>query len=149
MSEERSCPMTRRCLLDGCLGAGLAGVAGSIVYPLAAYLVPPETRDLPKGEAVAAQVGELAPNAWKIFKFGTRPGLLIHTASGEYRAFSAVCTHLNCTVQYRPEEQVILCACHRGLFDMTGKNVGGPPPRPLESYGVRVQGGDIIVSRKA
>lgn len=150
MNAESSHAIGRRqVLLDGCLGLGVAGVAGSVAYPIAAYLIPPPVRDAAQGEVVAAQVGELAPNAWKIFKFGNKPGLLVHTAAGEHRAFCASCTHLNCTVQYRPDEQVILCACHRGLFDLTGKNISGPPPRPLEPYAVRIQGKDIMVSRKA
>ena len=137
----------RRQMLDGCLGICLTCVAGSVAYPIAAYLAPSDTTDAGTGDVVAGRVDEMPPNSWKIFRFGSRPGLLLRTASGEFRAFAATCTHLNCTVQYRPDEQIILCACHRGMFDLTGKNIAGPPPRPLEAYAVRVQGQDVVVSR--
>ena len=57
---------------------------------------------------MAGKVGELKPNSGKIFRFGSRPGLLIRTASGEYRAISATCTHLGCTVQYRGDHAASL-----------------------------------------
>jgi Rieske Fe-S protein len=110
-------------------------------------LIPPERADLGSDTVVAAKVGELKPNSGKIFRFGSRPGLLILTANGEYRALSATCTHLDCTVQYRADLHQVWCACHNGLYDLNGRNIAGPPPRPLESYQVRVQGEDIVVSR--
>ena len=64
-----------------------------------------------------------------------------------FRALSAVCTHLGCTVQLRPDGQSIWCACHNGLYDLEGRNVSGPPPRPLESYVVHVVGGDVVVEK--
>ena len=68
-------------------------------------------------------------------------------ADGELRAFSAVCTHLDCTVQYKADTSQIWCACHNGFYDMTGKNVAGPPPKPLETYSARILGDKVIVSK--
>ncbi len=93
-------------------------------------------------------MSDLKPNGALIFKFGSKPGLLIQTPSGEYRAFGATCTHLDCTVQYREDERLIWCACHNGRYDLAGKNISGPPPRPLESFAVNVRGGEIVVSRE-
>jgi Rieske Fe-S protein len=98
---------------------------------------------------VAAKVAELKRNTGKIFKFGSRPALLVRTADGEFKAYSAVCTHLNCTVQYREDLRQIWCACHNGLYDLEGRNVSGPPPRPLETFKVNVQGEDVVVTRSA
>ena len=53
---------------------------------------------------------------------------------GQPRAFNAVCTHLQCTVEYRAASQDIFCNCHNGVYDLNGRNVAGPPPRPLEVY---------------
>ena len=101
------------------------------------------------GETVgAARVGELKPNSAKIFRFGSRPGLLLLGADGEYRAMSATCTHLSCTVQYRADLKQVWCACHNGTYDLAGRNVSGPPPRPLELFDVHVQGEEIVVGRK-
>ena len=73
----------------------------------------------------------------------------VRTATGEVRAFSAQCTHLNCTVQYRGDFQHIWCACHNGHYDLQGKNIEGPPPRPLDTYEVDVAGDDIYVTKGA
>jgi cytochrome b6-f complex iron-sulfur subunit len=75
------------------------------------------------------------------------PALLIRAEDGAYHAVSATCTHLNCTVQYRGDLKQIWCACHNGFYDLTGKNVAGPPPRPLEELKVNVANGDVVVSR--
>jgi len=89
----------------------------------------------------------LRSNSGMIFKFGSQPGILIKTPSGEIRAFSATCTHLNCTVQYRDDIQHVWCACHNGHYDLNGKNIAGPPPRPLEQYTVNIRGDEIFVSK--
>jgi len=104
--------------------------------------------DLGSDEVVASKVGDLKPNSSKIFRFGSRPALLLMTFEGEYRALSAVCTHLSCTVQYRNDLHQIWCACHNGLYDLNGRNISGPPPRPLEAFQVHVRGDEIVVSRK-
>ena len=121
----------------------------SFLYPAIDYMLPPPVAESTSRSVSAAKVGELKNNNGKIFKFGSRPALLVRTVEGEYRAFSAVCTHLNCTVQYREDLHEIWCACHNGLYDLEGRNVSGPPPRPLEMFEVHVQGEDIVVSRKA
>lgn len=139
---------TRRRLVELFLGGGLFASFVSFVYPVLRYLVPPPVADLGGNDVIAAKVGDLKPNSGKIFRFGSRPGLLLRIGEGEYRAFSATCTHLSCTVQYRTDLHEIWCACHNGMYDLNGRNVSGPPPRPLESYQVHVRGEDLVVSRK-
>jgi cytochrome b6-f complex iron-sulfur subunit len=146
--EAEATQPSRRRLLQWLLGAGLLASAASFIYPLIKYLAPPAALDLGADTVVAANAKELAPNSGKIFRFGNKTGLLIREASGEYRAVSATCTHLSCTVQYRPENREIWCACHNGKYDLNGRNVSGPPPRPLEAFDVHVKGDDIVVSRK-
>ncbi len=50
---------------------------------------------------------------------------------------------------YRDDFKHIWCACHNGHFDLTGRNIAGPPPRPLEEYRVEIRGEDVVVIRKA
>ncbi len=138
----------RRRFMQFLLGGGLLASAVSFLYPVLRYLVPPTATDLGGDSVVAAKVGDLKPNSGKIFRFGSRPGLLVRTADGEYRALSATCTHLNCTVQYRSDVREVWCACHNGFYDLNGRNVAGPPPRPLESYAVHVNGDEVVVSRR-
>ena len=139
---------TRRSLVEFILGAGVVGSLISFLYPVLRYLVPPAVVDMGGDEVVAAKLGELQANGSKIFRFGNHPGLLLLTSEGEYRAMSATCTHLSCTVQFRKDLHEVWCACHNGMYDLNGRNISGPPPRPLESFQVHVRGDEIIVSRK-
>lgn len=138
----------RRRLVEMLLGSGFLATIVSFVYPVLRYLVPPAVPDLGGDEVVACKVGELKANSSKIFRFGSRPGLLLLTADGEYRALSATCTHLSCTVQYRKDVHQVWCACHNGFYDLNGRNVAGPPPRPLDIYQVHLRGDEVVVSRK-
>ena len=138
----------RRRVVEILLGGGLMASIISFLYPVLRYLVPPNVPDLGGDEVVAGKVGDLKANSSKIFRFGNRPALLLLTAEGEYRALSATCTHLSCTVQYRSDLHEIWCACHNGMYDLNGRNISGPPPRPLENYQVHVRGDEVVVSRK-
>jgi cytochrome b6-f complex iron-sulfur subunit len=145
--EEVAAPQRRR-FLGILLGGGLLASAASFFYPVLRYLVPPRLTDMGGDTVVAGKVGELRPNSGKIFRFGSRPGLLLLDSQGQYRALSATCTHLSCTVQYRGDLHQVWCACHNGMYDLAGRNISGPPPRPLEQYDVHVRGDEIIVSRR-
>jgi cytochrome b6-f complex iron-sulfur subunit len=131
------------------LGSGIVASVVSFLYPAIRYIIPPPVGESTNRSVVAAKVGELKRNSGKVFKFGSEPALLVLTADGTYRAFSAVCTHLSCTVQYRPDLHQIWCPCHNGLYDLEGRNVSGPPPRPLQAFEVHVQGDDVVVTRSA
>jgi len=139
--------MKRRTFLDVFLAASGAALAAFVAYPIARYLVPPKAPEAATRRVVAAKQDEVPPGGFKIFPFGGEPGILIRGKDGAYRALSAVCTHLGCTVQLRPDGQSIWCACHNGFYDLEGRNVSGPPPRPLESYVVHVIGGDVVVEK--
>lgn len=138
----------RRRLLGFLLGSSVVASLASMFYPVLKFVLPPRTGELDSDTVVAARADELSPNAAKIFRFGNRPGILIRLPEGGYRAFSAICTHLNCTVQYRQREHDIWCACHNGVYDLQGRNVSGPPPRPLEYYDVHVRGDEVVVARR-
>ena len=137
----------RRQLLDYLLGTSAFATLAAILYPIFKFMVPPQVIEAQQNSVVAAKVSEIPANTGKIFKFGSKPGILIRTEKGDLKAFSASCTHLDCIVQYQPDKKDILCACHNGVYDLTGKNVAGPPPRPLEEFTVNVKGDDIIVTR--
>jgi cytochrome b6-f complex iron-sulfur subunit len=141
--------MKRRQFVDVFLGASLTGTIVSLLYPVVRYILPRKLTESSVRRTSAAKAGELAPNSYKIFRFGTSPGILINTKEGELVAFSAVCTHLACTVLYEGDTETIFCPCHNGRFDLSGNVISGPPPAPLESYKVEIQGEEIIVSKKA
>jgi Rieske Fe-S protein len=138
---------SRRGFFNWLLNVSGLATLGSIVFPVVKFLIPPETAESTESSVVAGTVDELPVNGWKIFKFGTRPGILIRKKEGEFIAFSAKCTHLDCIVQYKGENRMIWCACHNGHYDLTGKNISGPPPRPLEVYKANILGDKVIVTR--
>lgn len=141
----------RRNFLNWLIGGGLVAFLGSVFYPVYKYVIPP-----PSGEANVSQVKlpfklkELQEDERKsrIFKFGRNVGIILITPENELKAFNAVCTHLDCTVQYRKDLSIIWCACHNGRYNLEGRNISGPPPRPLTVYTVHVDNatGDIFVA---
>jgi len=150
VTERQEPEETRRRWLTWFLSTSVGLFLIAVLYPVSRYLMPPQIEESPARTArLAVTPAEVKPNSGQIFKFGSRPGLLIRTPSGELRAFSAICTHLACIVQYRPDLGHIWCACHNGHFDLNGKNITGPPPRPLERYIVKVQQERIVVSLDA
>jgi len=139
--------MKRRDFLDWMIRLAGGTLGAFVLYPVLRYLVPPRIPEAATRRVVAAKKNELAPGSFKTFPFGSQPGILIRTPDGEYRALTAVCTHLGCTVQYRDSDRTIWCACHNGLYDLEGRNVSGPPPRPLEPFVVHVEGEDVVVEK--
>lgn len=149
MGDEK---ISRRKAIDFMVGAGFGTLGLATIYPVIRYIIPPAAQGTGTTAISAAKIGELAPNEGKIFKFGNAPGILILKPGGDpnnpdsYVSFSAVCTHLNCTVQYRSDLKEIWCACHNGHFDLNGNVISGPPPKALPSYRVAIKGEDIFVS---
>ena len=138
-------PVSRRRFLDLLLAGEFLALAGLILHPILRYLMPGSAEEATPARVLVCPDSELASNAFKIVRFGPRPVLVMRSSEGKVLAFSAACTHLQCTVQYRPDLKQIWCACHDGRYDVTGRNVGGPPPRPLDRFNVEVQGGDLYV----
>ena len=137
-----------RRLVNLLLGTSLGALFVSVFYPIVKYLIPPKLAESTTfSVTVPWKAGELKANSGRIFRFGSRPGILVKTPAGELRAFSAICTHLDCTVQYREDRQDIYCACHNGVYDLNGKNISGPPPRPLDPLKLNVRGDQIIVMK--
>jgi cytochrome b6-f complex iron-sulfur subunit len=150
-SAEATNGSDRRVFVKVALGAAGFCYAAAIGYPVYKYLASP----IEKAEANAAVTEVTLPEAQKLpagsammFKFGSRPCLLIHHADGTWIALSAVCSHLGCTVQYQPAQSRIFCACHGGIYDpKTGANVSGPPPKPLKAYTTTLTEKGILVTR--
>ena len=139
----------RRALVRWLLGGGVLSSVSSFVYPVLQFIMPPAVPEAAIAEVGAGKIQDWRPDTARIVKFGTLPVILIRVTENEWRAFSAVCTHLNCTVQYRQEGQQIWCACHNGFYDLNGKVVAGPPPKPLEEFQVRFRGEEVFVTRRS
>lgn len=113
---------------------GLA--AGTIAYPMIRFLIPLKGVEPGNNTIEVAADSDIPPNSGVIFPIGSKPGILIRAPGGELRAFTAICTLLDCTVQYRSDFEHVWCACHKGHYDLHGRNIAVPPPRPLKEYEV-------------
>lgn len=142
-------PLSRGAFMQTCL-FGFAGAWGLMaLYPVWRYLTPGEQEKQSVVESVTVcKADDLPPGSGRNFKFGHKPALVTHTEDGQLHAFIAICTHLGCTVQFNDEKELIWCACHGGAYDpSSGKNVQGPPPKPLAPLKVANVDGSIVVSR--
>jgi len=137
----------RRSLVGWLLGGGLVTSISSFIYPAVKFMMPPNVPEAAVNEVVAGKVQMLKPYSGAIVRFGNKPVLLVRLSETEWKALSAVCTHLNCTVQYQEKTHQIWCACHNGFYDVNGKVVSGPPPKPLDEYAVRVRGDEVVITR--
>lgn len=147
----RDAKHSRRGFLEYLLGGGALATMAAIIYPAAKFIVPPAVAEaklsqlkLPFGRSEI----EADPKKAKYFKYGRDLGIIFVTDSGELNALDATCTHLDCTVQHRPDLGIIWCSCHNGRYDSEGKNISGPPSAPLATYAVLEEGGTIFVSRE-
>lgn len=149
--DEGESGLTRGSFVKVAIGGMCLGYAGIIGYPIYRYLNSP----VEKSAALAAvsevalkDADKLPKGSAMMFRFGTRPSMLIHHKDDTWVALDAVCTHLGCTVQYKPEEEKIVCACHGGKYDAkTGDNVSGPPPKPLTKFVTKMTPGMVVVTR--
>ena len=143
---------TRRSFLDLLLGLGATGWMAAVLYPVVRYLTPLPTAG-PGGPVKLSedQARALAKDSFVIVPAQGKRILVFQDASQTLRALDARCTHEGCTVKFVPGESVIWCACHNGRFDLDGRVISGPPPRPLAQYLARqdAEGGVVVTPQTA
>lgn len=132
--------VNRRSLLNWFLGTSFGALILSVVYPVLRYITPPRIAEVSANEVEAGDTNdpELREKGFRIIRFGADPVILVRGADEKYVAFAATCTHLDCIVGFQKEQNRIWCNCHGGAYDLTGRNISGPPPRPLEAYKVNL-----------
>ncbi len=151
MTETLSKKQTsRRGFLDVLLGASAAGWLATVLYPIIRYLKPlPQTGPTGPARLTRDEISKLEQKQFVIVPVSGERVMVLQLPNQELLAFSAICTHEGCTVSYQPGESVIWCPCHDGRFDLNGRVLSGPPPRPLPKYAAQRQSdGSIIVVTK-
>jgi cytochrome b6-f complex iron-sulfur subunit len=145
----------RRRFLNLFLGSSVGALLASALYPVLRFVNPPSVPEATTSRVEAGPVNdpEFLEHGFKIVRFGAEPVLVVRVSPTDYRAFSATCTHLDCIVEFQSDKKRIWCNCHNGEYDLTGRNVSGPPPKPLTPYKVDMVPGNpgqpstVIVSR--
>ena len=139
--------VTRRRLITSLLGFSIAATLGGVLTPIIGYLWPPKRALSGAGERV--EVGkaiEFPVGQGKVVSVNDRPVIVVHTEQGGAKAFSAICTHLACIVEWDADRQIILCPCHDGRFSpVNGGIISGPQPAPLPELSLAVEGDTIYV----
>jgi Rieske Fe-S protein len=103
------------------------------------------TGTVPSGYVFIKTLSALNGKSYLYFTHPTFGSSILLNVSGRWKAFSAVCTHRPCTVQYQ-NSSTIYCPCHGGTFSPAdGSVTGGPPPTPLPEYAVLVQNNNVYV----
>jgi Rieske Fe-S protein len=141
---------TRRGFFSTLGGVGVAWV-GAMLYPLYRYLSPQPAPD-PFGKTGRAVVEKITladvakPGMGKNGGYAGRGLIILRAQNGELCGFDAKCSHAGCNVGF--QGKTIECPCHGGVYDLTGKNIAGPPPRPLDALQVIEENGVLYVARK-
>ena len=72
---------------------------------------------------------------------------MVNHGDGEFTIFDDRCTHLGCPFSWSDQKKQFDCPCHNGVFDEEGRVTGGPPPRPLDRYEYKVEGGILYAGK--
>jgi len=143
MEDSGVAPERRRFFLTVALGGVGAVLAAAVGWPLVRFLSPRSG----SGEAgrVTFDKAKVPVGGAHFFQYQGHPAVVIQPSAGEFIALTAVCTHLGCIVKWEKDKEDFLCPCHGGRYSPEGKVTAGPPPKPLETYPVTLQGDKIQV----
>jgi Rieske Fe-S protein len=136
--------VTRRHFIQIALAALGATWLGLLVQ---SWLFPSQTTTA-AAKPVQFPLSDLPVGGTKTVAYGSSPVIVLRTAES-IRAYSMICTHLGCTVQWQEAPKEFYCPCHDGRFDQFGEVLAGPPPVPLEQIQVTVEGEIVTVGEPA
>ena len=137
--------MSRRDFIDWVIKGGILATLSGMLFPALAYLWPVMGRGPKIDMEEVGTLDEIPVGGSKKVVLAGSALLLIRTPQ-EIKAFSAICPHLGCVVDWDGPKREIVCPCHAGIFDLEGRVVSGPPPRPLPSYPVQIVNGNIFIN---
>ncbi|MHB9148652.1 MAG: Rieske 2Fe-2S domain-containing protein [Thermoleophilia bacterium] len=144
-TQELSATVTRRDFLVTGLGLTVALGAAGLLAPIVRYAFPAVQTDAAMRVRVASTT-ELTPLDKVVdFEYQDTPCTLLQLQDGTYQGLSRVCTHLGCIIKWEPDNTRFFCPCHAGVFSPTGEVLAGPPPSPLPTLKLAVEGEDIWV----
>ena len=135
--------MDRRRFLQGLLTVTGLTAVGSFVYPIFRFLSPASADD--KGTQIRVAKSDIPPGGSKDILVHETPAIIINRPDQGFIVLSKVCTHLGCLVDYEPDKKRLLCPCHAGTYDLAGKVISGPPPKPLQTFPLKIENGDLVI----
>jgi len=136
-------PPQRRKFLFTMLGGLGALIGAASAWPVFRFLSPIDKTG--GGDKVAVPRADVAQGKAHFFQYRGKPAVVLQPSPGQFVALSAVCTHLGCVVAWQEQAGEFLCPCHGGRFSAEGQVLGGPPPSPLESLAVELDGDQLKI----
>ncbi len=136
-------PPQRRKFLFTMLGGLGALIGAASAWPVFRFLAPSDTGG--GSDQVSVPRADVAVGKAHFFQFRSKPAVILQPSPGDFIALSAVCTHLGCVVAWQEQAGEFLCPCHGGRFSAQGLVLGGPPPKPLESFVVELDGDQLKI----
>jgi len=135
-------PISRRRLIGyAWIGAG-AIVVGELIGGTFAFLWPRKKQE--KGEKIfiAGKVSDFKMGEVIYFR---KEKTFIQRVEGGFLAFSAVCPHLSCVVNWNEMQKKFECPCHGAKFNQNGEVFEGPPPRPLDLHKLQIVEEKLVI----
>lgn len=148
---------SRRGFLKLLIGVMSALVAAALAVPLIGMLVGPSSRRKGLQWSKVGDISSLSIDepASMEFPFKTEDAYIRETVTNsvwvikhwpsDVTVFSPICVHLGCHYDWHPETKEFVCPCHGSLYSITGKVLGGPAPRPLDTLPWKLQGEELYV----
>jgi menaquinol-cytochrome c reductase iron-sulfur subunit len=150
-------PPTRRSfyilLINGIMGL----ITAALAIPAVVYLFfPPKTRkasawvktadlsSIPAGKPTEIAFQRKRADGWQVITEKTT-AWVVKQPDNQVVAFTPNCTHLGCAYHWDDPSHTFICPCHTSAFSIDGKVLGGPAPRPLDRYAVKVESGVLEI----
>ncbi|HON85393.1 MAG TPA: ubiquinol-cytochrome c reductase iron-sulfur subunit [Syntrophorhabdaceae bacterium] len=140
--------ISRRQFLNTLFGGWLIAFLSGGFYALLKFAFPTLGKEPDFVVLNAKDFIDIPTNSVKPFAWGGKLGFIFKRPDNKTVALKGVCTHMECNIAYKPEDKKFYCPCHKGWFDMDGKVLEGPPPKPLEFFEMTQEGEKLVVAKK-
>ncbi|MEJ5172427.1 MAG: Rieske 2Fe-2S domain-containing protein [Hydrogenothermaceae bacterium] len=154
MAEEK---VSRRDFLMYAMGGWAAVGVSGVLYGMYKTWEP-----LPEVKAQATvtfDISTVQPGEIKVVNWRGKPVFVLRrtpdmtqckerSIKDEYTVVMGICTHLGCIPNWEADKKIWHCPCHGGEYDACGKNIFGPPPRPLDVPPFKIEGNNIVLGEE-
>ena len=152
--------LTRRGFIGKIIGGIATLIGASLFIPLASYTILPALKKNPWGwlsvlnlrtlsseKPVQVKVVSSQKDGW--YKFTSVKSVwAVRKKNSEVAIYSPLCTHLGCGYRWEEDRKVFFCPCHASVFDINGKVLAGPAPRPLDTLPIKIEENNILTLYK-
>lgn len=136
--------VSRRTFIDLVFSGGIVFTILVSLGVIFRFLWPPKRGSAGSEKTLVGELDQIPVGGSVRRVVGGRGVLIIRTGTG-FVGLGLRCTHKGCNVEWDPDRRAVVCPCHGGSFDLQGNVLGGPPPRPLDRFKVKVVGDKVYV----